>query len=322
MADVFDRVIGRVAPAAGSVPPGRSAPAAGSAPAGRSAPGVGSVPAGRPRLVVRPEARFETGPVGTDRSGSDPAAAGKIAEGHVDHVARRNAAPGPPRPGITAARRGTGIGPEPGAGIGDALAGRISIAPTRRARADRVPANGVQGERTGAPGTRLTPFVSGGLDSAPRRGTLPQTPGERSRAPGPEPGGERAASGTGERDAPPAAAAARVIPAAELLADHIAPALVAARALTRREAARLVPVPPGEGRRRRPDGRTPVGLGPVEVPAAGDVHVHIDRLEVIREAPPASPGPAPAVPPRPAAAAPSGAGHAEYLARQRRRWSP
>ncbi|MDO8152627.1 hypothetical protein [Isoptericola sp. b408] len=82
----------------------------------------------------------------------------------------------------------------------------------------------------------------------------------------------------------------------ELLRDHVAPALVARGTLTSDEAARLVP-------------------GTSELPQvpSGEVHVHIDRVEVRR------PWPAPA--PISGAAEPRPVDHADYLARQRRRWS-
>ncbi|KQR15993.1 hypothetical protein [Cellulomonas sp. Leaf334] len=104
----------------------------------------------------------------------------------------------------------------------------------------------------------------------------------------------------------------RTVPAA-LLLDQLAPALLDARALTRREAERLVAVPTTSPRRVRPDGRGQVRLDDVRV-GAGEVHVHVDRIEVSRE-----PAPVPA-PARPAASSPA-IDHAAYLARQDRRWA-
>lgn len=102
------------------------------------------------------------------------------------------------------------------------------------------------------------------------------------------------------------------MPAEDVVALHIAPAVVAEGALTAREADRLRPVP-REGRRdvvRRAGGPIPVGLDAVTIPTGGDVHVHIDRIDVHREAPPQ---------PAPAVAQPK-TDHAAYLARQAARW--
>ena len=110
---------------------------------------------------------------------------------------------------------------------------------------------------------------------------------------------------------------ARTIAPATLLADHLGPALVEAGALTESEVARLVAVAPGDRDRPRRDGRTPVTIEPVEVPATGEVHLHIDHLEVRR--PPAQPTPPP---PGRATREPAGSravDHTAYLDRQRRR---
>ncbi len=104
----------------------------------------------------------------------------------------------------------------------------------------------------------------------------------------------------------------RVLEPAELLTEHIAPMLVETRALTQQEAERLVAVPPAQAHDARTDGLNPVALQPVEVPASGDVHVHIDRLEIRRNA---APAPAPTAAPR------KPVDHGEYLARQRDRWA-
>jgi hypothetical protein len=102
----------------------------------------------------------------------------------------------------------------------------------------------------------------------------------------------------------------RIEPAA-LLAEHIAPALIRTRALTKLEAARMVAVPREQAHRRRADGRTPVGIDPPEVPA-GEIHVHIDRIDVRPAAPASTPPPGAAAQPK--------VDHAEYLARQAARW--
>lgn len=104
----------------------------------------------------------------------------------------------------------------------------------------------------------------------------------------------------------------RLITADEVLAEHVVPALVRRRALTSREAAQLIAVPPDQARRRRMDGRTPVGLDPVEVPNTGEVHLHIDRLEIRPGTPPEEPAAPPTAPDH---------GHTDYLTRQRGRWS-
>lgn len=107
----------------------------------------------------------------------------------------------------------------------------------------------------------------------------------------------------------------RTITPEALLADHFGPALVDAGALTEAEVARLVAVPARDRDRPRHDGRTPVAIDPVEVPATAEVHLHIDHLEVRRP-----PGPQP--PGSRAAREPAGArpvDHTAYLDRQRRR---
>lgn len=105
----------------------------------------------------------------------------------------------------------------------------------------------------------------------------------------------------------------RTVSRDELLA-HLAPALAADGALSRHEAGRLVAVPSRSTRgdvQRRP-GRPTVGLDPVDVPAQGEVHLHIDRVDVHRPDP--QPAPAPRSP------APARDDHTAYLARQESRW--
>jgi hypothetical protein len=112
----------------------------------------------------------------------------------------------------------------------------------------------------------------------------------------------------------------RTIAPETLLADHLGPALVEAGALTESEVARLVAVAPEDRDRPRRDGLTPVTIEPVEVPATGEVHLHIDHLEVRR--PPAQPAPPP---PARATREPAGSravDHTAYLDRQRRRGGP
>jgi hypothetical protein len=82
--------------------------------------------------------------------------------------------------------------------------------------------------------------------------------------------------------------------------------------------ARLVAVAPGDRDRPRRDGRTPVAIEAVDVPVTGEVHLHIDHLEVRR--PPAQPPTQPAS--ARAAREPAGSrpvDHTAYLDRQRRR---
>jgi hypothetical protein len=107
----------------------------------------------------------------------------------------------------------------------------------------------------------------------------------------------------------------RIITPEMLLVDHLGPALVDAGALTEAEVARLVAVPARDRDRPRHDGRTPVGIDPVEVPATAEVHLHIDHLDVRR--PPAPQPPSPRAAREPAGSRP--VDHTAYLDRQRRR---
>jgi hypothetical protein len=113
----------------------------------------------------------------------------------------------------------------------------------------------------------------------------PAVPSPRTAAPGHRPG------------------STRVVEPEELLREHVAPALVARGALSVRAAERLAAV----------------GLEPIEVPTGGDVHVHIGRVELRQPAAPVPPAPEP---PRTGDRAGDGrVDHADYLTRQRRRWS-
>jgi hypothetical protein len=113
----------------------------------------------------------------------------------------------------------------------------------------------------------------------------PAVPSPRTAAPGHRPG------------------STRVVEPEELLREHVAPALVARGALSARAAERLAAV----------------GLEPIEVPTGGDVHVHIGRVELRQPAAPVPPAPEP---PRTGDRAGDGrVDHADYLTRQRRRWS-
>ena len=95
---------------------------------------------------------------------------------------------------------------------------------------------------------------------------------------------------------------ARTVPADELLREYLAPALVDRGELNAQEAARLTAAE---------------GLGPIGMPAGGDVHVHLGQV-VIQQAIHPAPEPPPAA--SPDAARPDRVDHAHYLARQRRRW--
>ncbi len=90
----------------------------------------------------------------------------------------------------------------------------------------------------------------------------------------------------------------------ELLREHVVPALAAQGTLRAAAAA---------------DRLAAVGLEHIEVPTGGDVHVHIERVELRQPVAPARPEPEPSH-------AGDRAGndrvdHADYLARQQRRWS-
>lgn len=92
--------------------------------------------------------------------------------------------------------------------------------------------------------------------------------------------------------------------AEELLHDHLGPALGDHGALDAGDDVRL----------------TAVGLDPVEVPVGGDVHVHLGHVEVVQQAP-ARPAPEPPRPDSGGAGSTDRVDHADYLARQQRRWS-
>lgn len=91
--------------------------------------------------------------------------------------------------------------------------------------------------------------------------------------------------------------------APELLRGHVAPVLEARGLLRAGDDATL----------------TSVGLDPLEVPADGDVHVHLGHVEVVQQVA-AAPAPEPS---RPEAVdrGRERVDHADYLARQQRRWS-
>ncbi|MFE6970152.1 hypothetical protein [Isoptericola sp. NPDC057653] len=197
-------------------------------------------------------------------------------------------------------------GPAPGRAGAGALGARPEgderdAAPTDAAPTDAAPT--VAGASDAAP-TDAAP-----TDAAPQRALLPGLAGAASalrlRGPGPEtpPGGVRD-TGAPEGPAPaprrdgsartPRDPASAAIAPEDLLREHVAPAL-AGRGVLDLAAGDDLAAP---------------GLGPVEAPAGAVVHVHVERVDVHRPAPD---------PPR---AAREGArvDHADYLARQQRRW--
>ena len=109
----------------------------------------------------------------------------------------------------------------------------------------------------------------------------------------------------------------RQLSAQELLQRHFAPALVAAGHLSQAEARRLVPVPADQPLPRARPGQLPVRLDPVDLPEQtgrrGDVHVHIDHVEITRPAAPAQ------ATPHPTPTQTTKVDHTAYLKRQARR---
>ncbi|GEL97437.1 hypothetical protein [Cellulomonas terrae] len=298
-----------------------------------------------PALAVRRASRFE--PV-RDRqaaagfAGVVPLEVERVDDAPPDHrapAARRSDPPEPPVPaapspareaaptvGRRAPTRTTRPLPEPPV-TDDPLGAMPPAARTHALPAARTPAPEPVVER--AP---TTPFTTGPEQPrtetvpAPERAVAPPVrPAAAATEPRPVPAepdddpGETSATTprgpAGARDQTveiPPRPGSRTVPAA-LLLERLAPALLDARALTRRETERLVVVPTTTPRRARPDGRGQVRLDDVRV-GAGEVHVHVDRIEVSRE-----PAPVPA-PPRPAAPSPA-IDHAAYLAREDRRWA-
>jgi hypothetical protein len=157
------------------------------------------------------------------------------------------------------------------------------VDPAATAARRRAPSSSATGDGTpdGVPPQREPQGTA--VTSAPA--PAPAVPSPRTAAPGHLPG------------------STRVVEPEELLREHLAPALVARGALSARAAERLAAV----------------GLEPIEVPAGGDVHVHIGRVELRQPAAPVPPAPEP---PRTGDRAGDGrVDHADYLTRQRRRWS-
>ncbi|WP_273652332.1 hypothetical protein [Cellulomonas fimi] len=153
-------------------------------------------------------------------------------------------------------------------------------------------------------------------DAARRSPRVPLL-GAASDAPGAEAGAAHAGAASSVGPPVPDPSGAPRVTADRLVSEHLAAALVEARALTRREADRLVVVPttaPGRADVRG-DGRATVRLDDLAGvrDGHGDVHVHIDRIDVHRA--PEPPRAAP-VPDR----APRHPDHAAYLDKQDRRW--
>ncbi|WP_418276931.1 hypothetical protein ACNHYB_03165 [Isoptericola jiangsuensis] len=185
--------------------------------------------------------------------------------------------------------------PVPGVGLLEA-----APAPVRR-RPRHVPGREVPGATTLAAttGRPTRPPAEPGEDLA-RTATAARAPQPGPGSPAPRP------ATVSPRPAAPRAPTAPVVPAshlvgtAELLREHVAPALVAHGALAARDTLDLLAQ----------------GLEPVEVPDGRDVHVHIGRVEV--QQPPRRQDPAPPV----VAPATPRVDHTDYLERQRRRWRP
>lgn len=112
-------------------------------------------------------------------------------------------------------------------------------------------------------------------------------------------------------DEPITDASLRPLPPQTLLVEHLVPILRERGILTAREGDRAVAVPARRPAAPRRDGRVAVALEGVEIPQPADVHLHVERIEVIR---PEGLGPAPRPTTTPTAS------HGEYLTRQRERW--
>ncbi|MFE7408754.1 hypothetical protein [Isoptericola sp. NPDC057559] len=353
MSDVFDRIAARAAgaPAArlterrdvwsaepafgvpGGAAPGAGAPGGGRWPA--PAREEGPTPATPEGRASRPGGEgVATRAVGPgarpDGSASDLGAAGPSPSRRSGATVPDDVSAGPtprarrgdPRGGTSAVDDGGAVAGRGGDGRGAVRPGATGPAQDRleqggpapgRAGASALGARPEGDGRDAAP-TDAAPTVAGPsdaapTDAAPQRALLPGLAGAASalrlRGPGPEtpPGGVRDA-GAPEGPAPaprrdgsartqrdPASAA---IAPEDLLREHVAPALAGRGVLD------LAAV----------DGLAAPGLGPVEAPAGAVVHVHLERVDVHRPAPD---------PPR---AAREGArvDHADYLARQQRRW--
>ncbi|GAA1857191.1 hypothetical protein [Myceligenerans crystallogenes] len=310
MADVFDRIAARASGAAGPALTARRASRFERAPADAAAPAREIGPAERELPFPERVAGSLPAAPAWDEAARDEVTAARphetsppsrdIAPDQGEPTPRRSARPETAQPSVPGDR--TAPAPRP------ALVARSE--PTNRPTAPATDAPAAEAVATEAATT-----VAAAADAPPTR-----APAARQPAPSREPVVTRAAtrpaepadpgepaSDTGVRD-PGSPPATRTIDPAELLARYVAPALVEAGAVTRREADRLVAVPSGRRNRRAHE----VGLDQLDVPAAGDVHVHIDRLEVRRDEP-AAPPQAPAGPPQ--------VDHADYLDRQRSRWS-
>ncbi|WP_298890055.1 hypothetical protein [uncultured Serinicoccus sp.] len=117
----------------------------------------------------------------------------------------------------------------------------------------------------------------------------------------------------------------RHLAAETLVLEHVVPVLRERGVLDDREARQVVAVPSAPGRTPAPrrDGRLAVGVDDIDVPAHEEVHLHVDRVQVIH--PERGGARASGALPAPAAAAATGpatgaATHDAYLARQRDRW--
>jgi hypothetical protein len=181
------------------------------------------------------------------------------------------------------------------------------MTPDREPQADRD-------DREAAGPESPSPAVAARLDRTQARvpGTTPAT---AQAPPVPQADTVRAEVRLRSRRSRPAAAAASSasassssssssrVSADELLRDRLAPALVAAGAVDEPAI----------------DGLVADGLEPVDVPSGGDVHLHIGRVEVHQPAAQAPVAPEPRPAGRSSERGP--VDHADYLARQQRRWT-
>lgn len=245
------------------------------------------------RLAARREPRFAESPERAEDGGRGDGdhrdeAHGDRATGRAQH--REDRTDGRPEPGTPS--RGD---PPLASGAARARAPEPQqVVPARR-EAERdlavPPADQV-------PGLQREPSASGSPPSRPARQPTGEDRLQVEVRPPPDPLRVRARR---TDPAPAPGSAGHVVSAEELLRDHVAPALAAQGAVSLRAAEHL----------------TARGLDQVEVPAGGDVHVHIGTVELRQPE-----TTAPRVPePTEAGRTPDRVDHRDYLERQQRRWS-
>jgi hypothetical protein len=153
--------------------------------------------------------------------------------------------------------------------------------------------------------------IRSAFDEAVKRpATTPTSPPGSDPTPEPAPAPSALPATGAEPNA--TAAAGRVLPPEMFLRDHLGPALARLGAIAERELPALVPISADAPGRPPRAGAIAVGVDPVELPAGAEVHVHIERVQIVRE----QPAPSSAAP-NPGRGAPD---HAAYLARQQGRW--